>query len=407
MRKRDFLQLVLLGENGTRAFLFAVFFINLLKSHLFFAMETDSSLHMQVALSFLPRFNRIFALPFFERCGGIEGFFLEKEEVLQTLSREWGFRQTDFRRKEALEKAEQEIGMMDKLDIRICSVEHHRYPFLLKQCEDAPLVLYYKGTWPVADEICLAVVGTRNASEYCKNRVRQIIRNLAGMPQPVAIVSGLAYGIDITAHMASLQGHLRTYAVLGHGLNMIYPANHRHIAGRIIAEGGALISEFPCLAPILPVNFLQRNRIIAGMCRATLVAESALKGGAMATARIAASYNREVLAIPGRPGDKYSEGCNDLIRRNLAALTENAGDVAQSLGLTCRPVLPEEPTLPFLETGDSETTVKKILEEKGCKNIDELERLSGIAVHELTVLLMKLELEGSVMALPGKNYILN
>lgn len=370
-------------------------------------MAVDSPIRMLVALSFLPRFNRISVLPFFERCGGIEGFFLEKEKVLETLYREGGFRQTDSRRKEAWEKAGRELDRMDKEGIGICSVEHSGYPFLLKQCEDAPLVLYYKGTWAPAGDICLAVVGTRNASEACKNRVRRIIQGLAGMTQPLTIVSGLAYGIDITAHKASLEEHLRTYAVLGHGLNLIYPANHRQIAERIVAEGGALITEFPSQTSILPVNFLQRNRIIAGISRVTLVAESALKGGAMATARMAASYNRDVLAIPGRPGDKFSEGCNDLIKRNIAALAEDAEDVAHSLGLECRPLPAEQLALPFLESGEREAAVKKILGEKGCKNIDELEHLSGISVQELTVLLMKLELEGSVLALPGKNYILN
>lgn len=370
-------------------------------------MGTDSSLKMQVAMTFLPKLNTLLRLPFIERCGGIEGFFMEHTKALKILCPEFQLLPDFFDRKKALLKAEKELEAIDKYNIQLCSVEHTNYPFLLKQSPDGPLVFYYKGTLETEDTPYLAVVGTRNASEYGKNRVNRILQELSEMQHRLVIVSGLAYGIDITAHLASLRYHFRTYAVLGHGLNLIYPASHKSIAERILSENGALITEFPCASSTLPKNFLQRNRIIAGLCHATLVAESALKGGAMVTAQIAASYDREVYAIPGRPTDRFSQGCNYLIKQNIAILVEDGKDVAFNLGLNPSPVQPVQTSLCLFDTGDQEAVIKNILQQKGCKNIDELSICSGIGISELTALLLKLELEGSVLALPGKNYILS
>lgn len=369
-------------------------------------METNSCLKMQVALTLLPKFNTQKYLTFIERCGGIEGFFHEKTRAFSTLLKEYQLSFSD-ERKSALKSAEEELKNLDLYDIRLCSVEHSNYPFLLRQCEDTPLVFYYKGQLVTESLPYLAIVGTRHASERCKIRVRTILKELAERGHQLVIVSGLAYGIDITAHLSSLTQHFPTYAVLGHGLNLIYPAPHKNIAENILRQGGALLSEYPCSSPFIPQHFLQRNRIIAGLSQATFVAESALKGGAMATAHIAASYGRDVMALPGRPEDIFSKGCNELIKQNIAALVEDSSDIACLLHLKDKKSPPQQTSFNFFDTGDQEKQVLKILTQQGCTPIDELSKNTRIAMNELIALLLKLELEGKIISLPGKNYIIS
>lgn len=368
-------------------------------------MNSDSPIKMQVGISLLPRLNSRIYLSLIHACGGIEGFFLETDSALNALYSEFHLKNDTFKRKQALEQAEKELEEMDRLSIRVCSIEHYQYPFLLNQCEDAPLVFFYRGTLSTEERKYLAIVGTRKASEHCRSKVGQIIQELHDLCSSLTVVSGLAFGIDITAHQACLKHNVPTYAVLGHGLNTIYPASHKSTAEKIISQGGVLISEFPCHAPILPINFLQRNRIIAGLCQATLVAESAEKGGAMVTARLAQSYSREVMALPGRPEDKMSSGCNLLIKQNIAALIENGSDVAQTLGLDTDPDFSGKIITSLLPDNPQEATILRLLTEQGGMNIDTLSLLSQIPVSELSALLTKLELQESILSLPGKNYI--
>lgn len=370
-------------------------------------MVTDNMTTMQVAMTMLPKLNSTSLLPLFEKCGGIDGFFRESEKSLSFLCGEYRLSPGTYDRKSALAEAEKEQENMDRHDIRILTFEDSRYPFLLRQCPDTPLSFFYRGEIQAGEATYLGVVGTRKASEHCKARVGSILNELKEMGHRPVIVSGLAYGIDAAGHRASLSCLFKTYAVLGHGLHMIYPASHKNLAEQIVAQGGALISEFPCSARILPVNFLQRNRIIAGLCHAVLIAESAEKGGAMATARIAQSYDREILAIPGRPEDKMSAGCNLLIKENVAALTENGTDVAKALHLDYRKKEPVQTSLNFIETADEGAIILQILSVQGGMNIDELNIRSGIPMKELSALLLQFELEGKVISLPGKNYILS
>ncbi|MCC8174063.1 MAG: DNA-processing protein DprA [Odoribacter sp.] len=266
-------------------------------------------------INFLPRINNHAFLPILTDCGGIEGFFKEKDTAFKALLKSTKFKPDKVNRKEALEKAEKELKLIEKFNISICSFEEENYPLLLKECEDAPLVFYYKGQLATETYHYLAVVRTRKASDRTCERVNILIQELKESGNSFIIVSGLAFGIDGAAHKAALRHGIKTYAVLGHGLHMIYPAAHKNLSDRILDDGGALISEYPCSVAVTPTNFLQRNRIIAGLSQTLLVAESASKGGAMSTARIAQSYNRDVLAIPGRPEDKMSAGCNLLIKK--------------------------------------------------------------------------------------------
>lgn len=369
-------------------------------------MNNDSTIKTQTGITFLPRLNSRLYLPLIEACGGIEGFFLENETALNALYAEFHLKKDSFNRKQALERAEKELEYIDRYAIQVCSTEHSQYPFLLNQCEDAPLVFYYKGRLSPDELTYLAIVGTRKASERCRLRVENILGELHSLCPALVVVSGLAFGIDITAHQACLKYGIPTYAVLGHGLNIIYPAAHKNTAEKILSQGGALISEFPCQSPIFPVNFLQRNRIIAGLCQATFVAESAIKGGAMATARMAQSYSREIITLPGRPEDKMSSGCNLLIKQNISALIENGEDIARILGIHI-PIPPVKgETLNLFGDLENETIVLNALTEQGSMNTDQLSIHTRIPVHELSALLTQLELEEKILSLPGKNYMI-
>lgn len=367
--------------------------------------KADHLLH-SIAITMNPRLNNRLFLPLFEQCGGFEGFFREKESLLTRLWGELSLENIRLKRELWLEQAEKELEFMQKEGVYCCTWESHLYPRLLQYCPDAPLILYYKGNISDPQTKNLAVVGTRKASERCKSRVESIIKRIAEMNYQPVIISGLAYGIDITAHQAALRHQLKTVAVLGHGLNLIYPAAHKSIAEKILAQEGCLISEFPSQTKILPINFLQRNRIVAGMSEATLIAESAARGGAMATARQAFSYDRTVMAIPGRPEDRLSSGCNQLIKENIASLTEEAEDVLQLLGWEVRTSQPIQLSLDFFGQPDKEEQIKTILKEQGEQHIDLLSQASGIPIQELTPLLLKLELEGVVVPLPGKIFSL-
>lgn len=370
-------------------------------------MKTESCVRTQVAVSLLPKLNSNLCLPLIEKCGGIEGFFQESAPALNALSEEFHIPANLFDRKTALQKADRELEEINQQDIHICSIEHAFYPELLKQCEDAPLVFFFKGNLKAPRKTrYLAIVGTRHSSQRNENRVESVVTELCNMNHHPIIVSGLAFGIDASAHRASLKCKLKTWAVLGHGLHMIYPASHKSLAQSILETGGALISEFPCTATTHPSNFLRRNRIIAGLCHATLIAESAEKGGAMATARLAFSYNRDVMAFPGRPEDKYSVGCNRLIKENIAVLTENGTDIARTLNFPVKKMQPFQTELHFFEDKIEADSILQLIALKEEIDIDELAQLSTLTNNELSAILLQLELEGKVFLLPGKRYVL-
>lgn len=369
-------------------------------------MNIESVAHAQVAVSFLPKLNSTLSLPLVERCGGMEGFFREREQVLDAIFREHRIEPGLFNRERALKDAWKELQLIERHDIRFCTIEDNAYPDLLRHCEDVPLILYYKGdlSSPADREKFLAVVGTRKASVRCQERVGKVLEELSGMGHRPVVVSGLAYGIDASAHRASLKCGLRTWAVGGIGLHSVYPSSHKTLAESILSSNGALISEFPCSTAVHPGNFLKRNRIVAGLCHATLVAESAIKGGSMATARMALSYNREVMAFPGRPDDTYSAGCNLLIKENVAALVENGLDVARILGYPEKQPQPQQVELDLFGEEGQKHTVLAILDREGEVHIDELQARTGIGMGELSAVLLQLELEGKVVGTLGQQY---
>ncbi|MDR0544396.1 MAG: DNA-processing protein DprA [Odoribacteraceae bacterium] len=369
-------------------------------------MSEENIVLSRVAIGTVAKLNHRQYLPVIERCGGAEGFFREKEKAVAMAFGECGVEAVKLARGEWLKQAEKELTFMQRAGVRCCYIQSENYPRLLKHCADAPLVIFYKGALEASESKMLAIVGTRKASERCKARVESFVKQIAEMHYSPVIVSGLAYGIDVSAHQAALHHGLVTQAVMGHGLHTLYPAPHRGISEKILERGGCLISEYPSSAPILPSNFLQRNRIIAGMSEAVLVAESAIRGGAMSTARQAFSYDRSVMAIPGRPDDHLSSGCNLLIKENLAQLVEDAADVLRALGWETRASRPVPVSLDLFAAPEQEERVTRVLREQGEQHLDRLCQLTAIPLPELTPLLLKLELEGVVVPLPGKHYAL-
>jgi len=262
-------------------------------------------------------------------------------------------------------------------------------------------MLYYKGNTDLNAQRVIAVVGTRNASDYGRHLCEQLIEGL--VKSNVLIVSGLAYGIDSCAHRASLKEGLPTVGVLAHSLDRIYPYMNKGLAEKMLLQGG-LLTEF--LSGTIPdrENFPRRNRIVAGMCDAVVVVESAKKGGALITADIANSYNRDVFAFPGRVGDVYSEGCNYFIRTNRAALLESADNIRYLMGWDDPKNKPSAQTKLFRDFSEDEEKIMSVLKLTQDIGIDDIMLNSELTASKVAAILLSFEFEGLVSALPGKRY---
>ena len=308
---------------------------------------------------------------------------------------------------EALKHAEAEFAFAQQKHIRCLCITDEDYPDLLRQCPDAPLVLYYLGNADLNRLHIINVVGTRRCTEYGKDICRHFIADLQTVCPDVLIVSGLAYGIDVHAHRAALDCGLPTVGVLAHGLDMIYPQLHRKTAINMIKQGG-LLTEYMSQTAIDKGNFVRRNRIVAGMTMATIVVESARKGGALITADLAAEYNREVCAFPGRVSDEYSEGCNLLIANQKAHLITNVDDFMAVMGWT-NPRTPKKkqdlrqqelfPTL-----SEEEQKVLSTLDGVDQKPVNQIVIDANIPFSRVSAILFELELKGLVKVLGGARY---
>ena len=286
-------------------------------------MPEDISLKHKIALGLIPGIGDINARKLVSYMGSVEAVFHESYRNLVKIPGIGTSLARYISDRSYLEIAEREAEYVSLKNIKVYFYLDNDYPFRLRQCDDSPVTFFYKGTSDLNSLKILSVVGTRNATSRGRENCEKIIGGLAGGHPDLIIVSGLAYGIDIASHKAAISNNIQTIAVLAHGFKTIYPSVHRPTADTILRNGG-LLSDF--LSDALPErnNFIKRNRIIAGISDATLVIESGIKGGALITADIANSYNRDVLAVPGRPDDQWSAGCNNLIKTSKAALVENA-----------------------------------------------------------------------------------
>lgn len=293
-----------------------------------------------------------------------------------------------------------ELSNMSSHNIRLCHYLDTQYPQRLKRCNDAPVSFYYKGDGNFNFPRMLAVVGTRNATTYGIRSLTKILEELK--ESNIATVSGLAYGIDTVAHDVSLNTGITTMAVLGNGLGTIYPASNKPLSDRILECGGSIISEFDFATGPDRMNFPARNRIIAGMADAVLVAESGVKGGSIITAHIANSYNRDIFAIPGTIFDDMHAGCHDLIRQNIAALVTSGKDLLEAMNWDSAPKSVQAQLFP--ELSEEEELVYRFVQ-TGRKTIDEIsEHCADYSPSKLAGLLLTMELKGVLFALPGKSY---
>ncbi|WP_075601893.1 DNA-processing protein DprA [Saccharicrinis aurantiacus] len=298
--------------------------------------------------------------------------------------------------------AQKELDFIVNKDITTSFYLDSNYPSRLKQCEDAPIILYSKGNHNLSDNKVISIVGTRKVTEYGKENCVKLIKEISEQFSNVTIVSGLAYGVDICAHRAALEFGLPTIAVMAHGLDRIYPSVHKKTATDILSTG-ALLTEFTSGTNPDRQNFVKRNRIVAGIADATIVIESASKGGALITAGIAQSYNRDVLAYPGRVGDEFSMGCNHLIKSNVAAMIEGAKDLAYALNWEVDYENNKQLSMFNAPVGEEGLIYELLLSNKEM-SINALSAQTSITVSKLASLLLKMEFDGLVKNLPGNLY---
>lgn len=301
-----------------------------------------------------------------------------------------------------IKKAEEEIRFAEQLQAEFLFYQDCTYPTRLKECVDAPILLVKQGDADLNAKRVISVVGSRKASPYGVAFVEQLCADLA--PFGVIVVSGLALGIDCSAHKYALQEKLPTVGVLGHGLDIIYPASHYALAKQIVDSGGGLLTEFFINSPKDRSNFIRRNRIIAGLCDAVIVVESDLKGGALNTARYGNDYNRDVYALPGNVGRLQSRGCNNLIKTNRAGLIESFRELEHSLQLSEQSSSAPQQTRLFVDYNDDEKAVVDALLQKPNMHIDELSRVARFPVNKLSSVLFSLEMKNVLLVLPGKRY---
>ena len=300
--------------------------------------------------------------------------------------------------------AETQLQKAEKQQVKLLFYLDEEYPERLKRNYDAPAFLYYKGNIDLNQSKIVGIVGTRNASEYGKRITEEIVKDF--QTHNTLIVSGLAYGIDIAAHKASIKYGLPTIGVMASGLDYIYPAVHKKTA-EMMCQNGGILSEQSFGREPSPKFFPARNRIIAGMSDAVIVVEAAAKGGALITAEFANNYHKEVFAVPGNIGNPTSEGCNLLIRNNKAQIYTSANDVIEALNwdLVSKENKPQNaPKLDLSQFSDDEAQVISILREKGEIQIDELAWISQLHMNKLASLLLNLEFQGIVKSMAGKKY---
>ena len=310
--------------------------------------------------------------------------------------------QIDLARPEALRRAENEWTFIEKNKIRLFAITDDDYPKRLKECQDAPVVFYYKGIADLNAVKIISIVGTRRMTDYGRKYTELLIRELAELFPDLLIVSGLAYGVDVCAHRSALKNGISTIGVLAHGFDRIYPAAHRNIAVEMLSHGG-LLTDFMSETNPDRENFLRRNRLIAGLADATIIVESAEKGGSLVTADIAFSYGRDVFAFPGRISDEFSSGCNRLIQMNKAGLITSAKDFIMSLCWDSDAKPTTQPSL-FSFSDKPDHPIIRLLQEKGEFHVNRLAVEMDMPIHKLTPVLFELEMEGHIKAFPGGIY---
>lgn len=364
-------------------------------------MNTNDLLYT-LALQKAANIGDITAKKLIQHCGSAEEIFKEKSKNLQTINGIGQFITAAIKDSKLIIEAEKELNYIDKNTIQHWYYQEDAYPKGLKNCIDGPILLFHSGTINLKQQHIISIVGTRNITNHGKRVCEELIEELSVL-NPI-IVSGFAYGTDITAHKAAIKNNLQTIGCLAHGMNQMYPKVHKKYVHQV-EENGGFITEFWSSSNPERENFIKRNRVIAGLSEATLVIESAEKGGSLVTADIANSYNREVFAIPGRPEDSLSVGTNNLIKLQKAQLVTSAADIIYMLDWDVKntPKKPIQPQL-FIELNPIEEKIVNYLKGKDKIDLDSIAIACQIPIYSLSSSLLNLELKGLIRPHPGKQF---
>lgn len=366
--------------------------------------DTSQELFYRIALTFVKDVGVVTARKLIDHYGSATAVFNAPLKDLKSLSGLGEVRSKAFKDEAILHRAEEELKYVEKNSVGVLWVKDEDYPKRLAACTDAPILLYYTGKADVNAAKVVAVIGTRKYTDYGQRTCEQLLEELKD--SGILIMSGLAAGIDTIAHKAAMQSNLPTIGVLGHGLDKMYPAANKNLA-RDMQEQGGVMTEYASGTIADRAHFPMRNRIVAGMSDVTVVIESDIKGGAMITARIADSYNRDVAAFPGRIYDNKSSGCNELIRTNIANMITSADDLLELMNwkgdTKAKPVQKQL----FINLNQEEQTVFDLLNGKDHVHADELLHKSSLTSSMLASTLLMMEMQGLVKALPGKYYRLD
>ncbi|HQO47805.1 MAG TPA: DNA-processing protein DprA [Paludibacteraceae bacterium] len=363
----------------------------------------DNLLRYQIGLTLINGIGPINARKLIAYLGSVEAVFTEKKEHLKLIPGIGEVLANEIANQNVLERADKEIEFIQKHRIVTHYFTDSSYPYRLKECEDAPILIYSTGNCDFNSGHFLAIVGTRKITPYGKDLCNDLVKTLAETQHNLTIVSGLAYGSDICAHKAALDNQVPTIGVVAHGLDRTYPSAHTSIAKKMLEKGAILTEYLSGTSPDAP-NFVKRNRIVAGLCDATIILESPKRGGSLITAQLANDYNRDVFAFPGRPNDLYSEGCNQLIRTNRAALITCADDLIDFMGWDASKQNKTQQQILFDDLTPEEQRIIVALNKSESVYINTLAKETGIALQKLLALLVQLEFKGLIKALPGSMY---
>mgnify|MGYP006142116233 CR=1 FL=1 len=357
----------------------------------------SDDLQYVLALQKVEGVGDIVAKKLINHCGSAREVFNSKSQHLKSIDGVGDVLIKNLKDKTVHEKAEQELKFIEAEKINFCYYQNENYPDRLKHCIDGPILLFSAGNIDFNNRRMISIVGTREITSYGTEFCKKLIEDLAVF-NPI-IVSGFAYGVDIIAHQAAMDNNLQTIGVLAHGLNQIYPKTHKKYVAKMEQNGGFL-TEFWSNSNPDKENFVRRNRIVAGMCDATIVVESKVKGGSLITAELANDYNRDVFAYPGNIFDENSEGCNVLISTNKAHLIRSGADFLKKMGWDLEVKHPVQRSV-FPSLTQEELHIVRLLETQGQMNIDTMAMQLNVPSSALSVLLFQLEMNGLIASVPG------
>lgn len=359
------------------------------------------SLLYQISLTLIPNVGAVQAKALLERFGDAKSIFNASVKELAAVENVGEIRARHIKTFAGFREAEEEMKWIDSHGIEPLFITDERYPKRLLNCYDSPTLLYFQGSANLNTSRIVSIIGTRNSTEYSRQVIETLLNDIKEY-NPL-VVSGLAFGVDSLAHKAALQCGLTTIGVLGNGLHTIYPAQHKSLARDLQLNGG-LLTEFPFQTKPDKHNFPKRNRIVAGIADATIVVETALRGGSMITAELANNYNRDVFALPGKITDSKSAGCNYLIKSNKAILLTDGAQLAEELGWQTVQQKKKLQRQLFVEVTEDEQKIIDGLKEKDTVHIDELYLQSGLSSSAVAAAILNLELQNLIISLPGKMY---